>query len=216
MTEQNSNTIKRCTKCKETLSRESFNKNKSKGDGLATECRACTKVQGKKYHAENHEAHLARGRAAYQANKDAYKARARKWETENIERKRELRAIYRLLNGEKIQEFGKRDWIRHGEKRRAAKKAYRAANPERGAEYVRARQTRKQKAMPAWADRDAIRAIYAECRRISQETGIKHHVDHYYPLKNPLVCGLHNQYNLQIIPAAQNQSKGNSLPSEES
>jgi hypothetical protein len=216
MTEQNISTQKRCDMCKNFVAIELFGRNKSKKDGLASTCKICTKEYNQRYYEKNKEREQAARRADYQAKKDQYKARARKWESENRDRKRELNAAYRLLNGAKIQEFGKRDWLRHGDKRRAAKKAYRQANPERGAEHVRARQTRKQRAMPMWADRDAIRAIYAECRRISQETGIKHHVDHYYPLKNPLVCGLHNQYNLQIIPAAENQSKGNSLPTEES
>lgn len=216
MTEQNISTQKRCDMCKTFVAIELFSRNKSQKDGLASTCKTCTKEYNKRYYEKNKEREQAARRANYQAKKDEYKARARKWETENIERKRELRAVYREKYREEIKAFSKRDRERHGDKRRAAKKAWNARYPERAAEYVRARQTRKQKAMPVWADRDAIRAIYAECRRISQETGIKHHVDHYYPLKNPLVCGLHNQYNLQIIPAAQNQSKGNSLPSEES
>lgn len=189
-----------------------FNKNKSKADGLGTECRPCANAHSKAYHLANHAAHLSRGRKAYKEKPEVFKARARKWEAENKERKRELAARYRTANREKIKEFSKRDWERHKEKRRAQKKEYRDANPERGAEHCRARQTRKQRAMPEWADRDAIRAIYAECQRISAETGIKHHVDHYYPLKSDLVCGLHVEYNLRIIPAAVNLAKSNHLP----
>lgn len=212
MTEQNNTTSKTCAKCKSVLPLSLFNKNKSKKDGLGTKCRPCANRHSKKYHIENHEAHLARGRAAYAKNPEAFKAKAKKWQLENPERKRELAAGYRLLDSKKIKEFSKRDWERHKEKRRAQKKEYRAANPERGAEHVRARQTRKQQAMPTWANRDVIRAIYAECRRISIETGIKHQVDHFYPLKNSLVCGLHCEYNLRIIPAVVNLSKGNRIP----
>lgn len=215
MAETNTST-KRCSKCKAELPFTSFNKNKHKKDGLGTECRPCANAHSKKYHSENHEAHLVRGRAAYIKGPEAFKARARKWESENKDRKKELAASYRERNREKIKEFSRADWLKHNEKRKAAKKAYRQANPDRGAEQVRARQTRKQQAMPAWANREAIRAIYLECRRITQETGVKHHVDHFYPLKNSLVCGLHNEYNLQILPAAENQAKGNSFPTEES
>lgn len=212
MTEQNSTTTKRCEACKEDVPLLMFSKNRSTKDGFAKACKPCRKTYDQAYYEKNKERRREKNKQNYLANPAIFKARARKWEKENIERKRELRAIYRLLDGEKIKEFSKRDWIRHREKRLAKSREYRLANPERGAEHVRARQTRKQQAMPAWADRDAIRAIYAKCRRISQETGIKHHVDHYYPLKNSLVCGLHCEYNLQVLPAVDNQSKSNRIP----
>lgn len=212
MTEQNSITAKRCEACKEEVPLLLFSKNRSTKDGFAKACKPCRKEHDRRYYEKNKEREQAARRADYQAKKDEYKARARKWELENRDRKLEMRADYRRKYPDKVKEFGKRDWLRHGDKRRAYHKAYRAANPERGAEYVRARQTRKQQAMPKWANRDAIRAIYLECRRISLETGIKHHVDHFYPLKNPLVCGLHCEYNLRVIPAADNQSKGNQIP----
>ena len=86
---------------------------------------------------------------------------------------------------------------------------YRANNPSKFAARAAARRARKLRATPPWADREAIAAIYAECRRISRETGILHHVDHIYPLKGKTGCGLHVHYNLQIIPATENLSKGN-------
>lgn len=63
----------------------------------------------------------------------------------------------------------------------------------------------------AWADRAAIRAMYAEAQRLSKETGIKHHVDHVIPLRGENVCGLHAETNLQILPAYENQKKRNSF-----
>jgi len=75
------------------------------------------------------------------------------------------------------------------------------------------RDERIRQARPAWADTDAMVAIYRECYRISKETGIKHHVDHIVPLVGKhngvhVVCGLHCEANFQIVPASDNLKKG--------
>lgn len=68
----------------------------------------------------------------------------------------------------------------------------------------------KLQATPAWlteSDIDEMRAIYSKARRLSEETGILHHVDHIYPLRGNHVCGLHCPSNLQISTATENLRK---------
>lgn len=63
--------------------------------------------------------------------------------------------------------------------------------------------------MASWADRDAITALRKEAKRRTQETGIKHVVDHEIPLCHPYVCGLTVETNMRVIPHAVNAAKGN-------
>ena len=63
--------------------------------------------------------------------------------------------------------------------------------------------------IPAWEDASAIEAVYEESRRISESTGIPHHVDHIVPRSGKFVCGLHTVANLRIITAEENNRKNN-------
>ncbi len=93
----------------------------------------------------------------------------------------------------------------------ASGRTYMRQQPHLEAEKsVRRRNTQGQ-ATPPWADISAIRAIYREAARLTKATGEPHHVDHVVPLISPVVCGLHTQSNLQVLPASINLSKGNRL-----
>lgn len=71
-----------------------------------------------------------------------------------------------------------------------------------------------RQATPPWVDSEAIKAVYVMCEQLSKITGIKHHVDHIIPIMGKNVKGLHVHWNLQIIPASENLSKGNSHESD--
>lgn len=67
---------------------------------------------------------------------------------------------------------------------------------------------RKFNRVPAWADLDAINAIYVEATK-QINLGCDVHVDHIIPLRSKLVTGLHVPANLRIIDAKPNEQKGN-------
>ena len=74
-----------------------------------------------------------------------------------------------------------------------------------------ARRAAEARATVTWADRDKIREIYEEARRLELEDGIPRHVDHIYPLRGKNVRGLHCEFNLQILTKEDNLKKGNAV-----
>lgn len=69
-------------------------------------------------------------------------------------------------------------------------------------------------ATPAWLTaehRKQISAIYFLSVQKTEETGVKHEVDHIVPISGKLVCGLHVPWNLRVIPRLENIRKSNKL-----
>lgn len=85
---------------------------------------------------------------------------------------------------------------------------YRAKiNPGRVNAWTRNRQARLLQRTPAWADKKAIEAFYEQSAAKRRDTGVRHHVDHIFPLKGKLVSGLHVASNLCVLTESDNCKK---------
>lgn len=227
---------KRCPGCEETKALSHFGKDRTKPDGLNGYCRPCrnrisaehrarnpdgvkkslkkSKAKRKKeisaynadYYARDREHHRRRAKGWREANPDKARAQAQRipkavkaarhksWRARNLEHARRKRRENHFAN-HKASLDAIKDWKRR--------------NPQKNAFYQMKRMAAKLQAIPSWADMKKIEAIYAEARRLTELTGIPHHVDHIVPLQSPWVCGLHCEANLQILPYYENQSKSN-------
>lgn len=132
----------------------------------------------------------------FQKNKAKKLEYSRKWSSENREQKNEVRKKWR-------------DTPERRAKESAAASEWAKKNRARAAANHADRRTRKMVAVPSWADCKAIAEIYLDAHKKSAATGLKWHVDHIVPLRSKLVCGLHVQQNLQVVPAVVNQRKSN-------
>lgn len=200
---------KTCTKCKIEQPLTGFSKCSREADGLQDWCRLCFREVSARYRKANAEKERIRHSKYHQANKEKCNKRVSDWQKKNRD---------------KARAKSRRYYHSHKESEATRMKAWVAVNPEWKKEYIKKwrennasrcrsqeskRRAAKLVAMPRWADADAIIAIYETSKRLTLTTGVKHHVDHIVPLISSIVCGLHCEANLSVIPATENWKKRN-------
>lgn len=184
----------------------------------------------RKANSEKLRAQAAAWRAANREKMRLYdKAYRAQHKVAHRERNAKRAVARRRTNPDKVSAATKRWAAANRDRRLASVKAYQARYPDRvRAQYrrwslanpgvVAAKRLRRmlaeRQAIPKWADHDAIKQIYLEAARLTQETGIQHTVDHIYPLRGRTVCGLHVSGNLRVITKSDNCRKSNTFPAE--
>lgn len=171
--------MKKCSKCSLSKSALEFRSMARSSDGLSAWCIECHKVASKEH---------------YLRNKDKHKKASAAW---------------RENNREKANQISREFHHRNKEARLASNKKWAQINAGARRSNAAARKASLHMAIPAWADLGAIKEIYKLAKQVQEQTGTRTHVDHIVPLKSPLVCGLHCEANLQVIPGAENESKRN-------
>lgn len=226
---------KTCTKCRIEKHQSEFYKDKAKKDGLFSRCKKCHIETTEAWRAKNKqrvneiarksrwkniEAVRERNRVAQNNRyaedaefREAAKIRAKAQRESNKEAMAAYFAEYRAKNADKIAARNKARYAKKAAQIKARVGEYQKANKEK-LRPVRAaismkRFAAQRKAVPAWANLDRVAEWYVRANEITASTGVKHHVDHIVPIQGKLVCGLHVENNLQILPGKENQSKGN-------
>jgi hypothetical protein len=112
---------------------------------------------------------------------------------------------------EKRNLCSRKNYSNHLAKERQRGKNYRKANPHQGNARAAKRRANKIQATPIWLTPDHIQEIqdfYLMAKQLEKVFPWKQEVDHIEPLQGVDVCGLHVPWNLQILPMANNRSKG--------
>lgn len=189
-------TYKTCGCCLQEVATEDFYRNKAAKDGLTNKCKGCSKDYSSKYKSQNRElveAYRNNYIGLYlEKTKDKRLAWQRNYRETHIEERKSYDREY------------------HKTRYKDQKEVY--------AEKSARRRCNKISATPSWLDdehKKRLRSIYKACKNVTERSGKIHHVDHIVPLQGENVCGLHVWWNLRIIPAEMNLSKGNKFENAE-
>ena len=188
---------KTCTKCSVTKELSEFNNDVTTKDGHKPSCRKC--------HKEYKDANKDKAAAYYQANKEYFDEINKKYFHKNKEE------IYTYRRTEEVVSKRKKYLKDNEEKIAAQSREWRQSNRGSVRSYRAKRRAAIKQATVPWADMKAIKEIYKEAVRLSEESGIQYEVDHIIPLTGVEVCGLHCEGNLQILTTKENGSKYNKL-----
>lgn len=184
--------MKRCTKCREEKAASEFQSDAQKRTGLSSRCKACLSAGQKarlKLHPGESTKYVQAWRAKNPERAKALNAPSEKRRAIDRERYRNTPGRKEAVN-RRLKELNKR-------------------RPEIKNAIIARRRALQKKALVPWADKAAMREMYAVAKQLERTTGIKHHVDHIVPLQSQFVCGLHCEGNLQVLPAFLNHQKLN-------
>ena len=146
----------------------------------------------------------AYNRAYYQANKERLNAQAREWQAANPEKVRAYKRKNERARHARYYEQNREAII-------ARVLVYSGKNS--GRLFIRRRAWAgevQKEATPPWLTAEQEKAIqwfYDEARRLTEEMGVRHVVDHIAPLNGAHSCGLHVPWNLQVLTDSENKSK---------
>jgi hypothetical protein len=158
-----------------------FDKDNRKTNGLSSWCKACYAAKNKEWTSRH---------------RSYYAARSRKWYWENRTRARTNAKARRIAHPERMKEYFK-NWQKD--------------NMHILLANVAKRKAQKIKATPQWANEFFMSEAYHLARLRTKMMGFVWEVDHIIPLRSKMVCGLHVEHNLQVIPAIQNRLKHNTI-----
>lgn len=194
----------KCKKCKLNKPIVAFKVVKNVKSGRDGTCRDCRRQLNSEWRQANKE-RLAEYHKNWESkNKETRRIKKSKWESlnkhvdrnRNPEAEKRKQVKYRMLNRAK---------------RVVSSMQWAASNRHLTRHYANMRRCKKIQATPLWANILAIKSIYELAQLNTIVTGILHHVDHIVPLNSRLVCGLHWEYNLQILSNTENSIKSNRI-----
>ena len=176
---------RQCNMCKEYKSLDEYHNCKSFPLGKTYTCKVCAKAKSIAWNKANPELKKQYGKKHYEDNKEKYNA------------PNPNKVLWAKANRERINTANRKRWAKNNGECRAKLAAVRASKLQR---------------TPSWLTnehKEDITTMYVLAKKLEKLCGVLYHVDHIVPLQGKNVSGLHVPWNLQVLAASLNISKGN-------
>ena len=121
------------------------------------------------------------------------------------EKKKLYMQKWRFENKEKLQAYQKEYFIEYT-KKNSEKIKQQKANSYKDEGLFKFSLLKFKNVLPSWANLNYIKLFYSIAQD-EKNLGHRVEIDHIVPINNPLVCGLHNEWNLQVTTRAYNNKK---------
>lgn len=208
--------VKCCTKCGTVKPLSEFYVSKVLKSGRRSRCVLCeldgAAEKSAIWHSKNKDRANANSKAWYERNKEKAAEYARDWTKAHRDSRKDSNRRYRAANKEKIAAAARARKEANPELRKAAVSKYEAKNRDKRQASSKGRRAAVCAASQPF-DKELDDLVLSEAQVLSslrkKITGGEWHIDHIEPLRGKNVCGLHNAYNIQVVPAQYNRSKGN-------
>lgn len=190
--------MKICRDCKKEFDLDNFYI--SKKSGSWPNCKQCVKPKRK---------------ARYEENKPFIAQQMKQYAETHKKEISKYQDQYYLDNYEKLRAQSNQYGKEHRDILNRAQRKWTKAHPDKKLAAVRKRQAAKLNRTPKWltkADYIEMEWAYSIAKQLTQETGIRHVVDHIIPLRGKNISGLHCPQNLQVITQKENLQKHNKFP----
>lgn len=162
----------------------------------------CTKCKNEK---ELSEFYNGRGKC-----KDCYSLASKKYYKKNKDKILKDATRYYKDNKDKIQLY----YDNNRESIKTRESMWYKNNRHKANAKEAKRRAKKLNATPIWLNEDHLKEIesfYRLAKNLEKQDGTIRHVDHIIPLQGKTACGLHVPWNLRVITAEENLSKGNNV-----
>lgn len=171
-------------------------------------------AQDKTYYEANREKRLAQFKARYEANREKHLAQVKANYEANREKRLAYAKAYREANREKCAARATAYYEANKDEVSSQQKVWRRSNPDKVTAKCARRRAKKLQATPPWMTKEDFAAVgewYQIAKDLQWLSEEPLHVDHIVPLQGKETCGLHVPWNLQVLPANMNLSKGNKI-----
>lgn len=175
-------------------------------------CVDCARSRAADRYENNRSDVLEQRKASYLKDQQAVKHRVRDYAQRNPEKIVAAKRNYYLKHRVRLIAYSKRWREENAARADAHRQQWIKDNPDKVRASIAKVKSARALRKPHWLtldQRNEMRSLYAEARRMTKESGITYSIDHVVPLLGSSVSGLHVPWNLQIMTMKENRAKWN-------